>query len=460
MNRNQWLQKGSAATDAANAIIKTAKDAGRPMTDDEANQVEAHLAANKQAVAEIAKLDRQEQLEADAAGAALTYAAPGATPPPSPMGGAEGARDLKAEVGLPNLLSDRNFGMKGINHYLHEVARVANGKRSERLDAVETALKSIKGLEGGATFNGDEGGFLIAPPAVSDQVYKRAIEIMPFIDQCQKVIVPGNVWLCRSLKDGDRSSAVYRHGGIRVYWRDEGQSVEDSKIKSRVDTLKLHALDAMVYATEEELSDTLNYGDLMTGLVGQAYADEMLEYLLWGTGVGQPLGLLKSGACVEIDKETNQPTDTLVIANFIKMWAAIWGRQKCMWLYNADCLVQMMSLVVDTGAGVTVPVYLPPNGLSADPYDRIFGRQAYETDHCSAIGDAGDVALVDPSPYVVATKGSLIPEQAVSMHFKFDTHEQAFRFSLRFDGRLPWDVSITPRKGAIKRSPAVKLGAR
>jgi hypothetical protein len=77
-----------------------------------------------------------------------------------------------------------------------------------------------------------------------------------------------------------------------------------------------------------------------------------------------------------------------------------------------------------------------------------------------ALSTAGDVSLVDPGAYKAVTKGAAIPEMAVSLHFKFDSHEQAFRFVFRFDGRLPWDTHLTPRKGTTYKSAAVKLGAR
>lgn len=458
---NIHLRNAKAAHSRAKALADKAKAENREMNAEELTAFDAAMAEfeSEKQLGEAMLAREQKLAAADAAVAGIE--------PPAPVASASlpvgAGTPPVVSVGLPNLLADRALGFKSANHYMHDVLRASLGQGlSPELTRVKTALDSVKAASGAATFNGEDGGFIVAPPEYSDMIYARAVDQLPFLDQVEKVYVKGNSWICRSLKDADKSSSAYRHGGIVVYLVDEGDSITSSKPKFRLDTLKLHKMGALVYATQEEIDDAPGFGDSMMNNVAVAFANEITEYCLWGTGVGQPQGILQSDACVSITKESAQAANTLLTANVLKMWAAMWsaGRGKCMWLYNADLFTHLVGLVVDTGAGVTFPVYMPPGGLADAPHGRIMGRPAFETEHMPALSTAGDLSLVDPSPYKLVTKGAAIPEMAVSMHFKFDSHEQAFRFTYRLDGRLPWDTYLTPRKGTTYRSAAVKLGAR
>jgi HK97 family phage major capsid protein len=106
-----------------------------------------------------------------------------------------------------------------------------------------------------------------------------------------------------------------------------------------------------------------------------------------------------------------------------------------------------------------MPVYMPPNGLSASPFATILGRPAIPHLACKAIGDVGDISFVDLSQYVTAVKTGGVKSD-VSMHLWFDQALTAFRFMMRVDGR-PWlSQAISPPNGSSTLSPFITLAAR
>lgn len=181
---------------------------------------------------------------------------------------------------------------------------------------------------------------------------------------------------------------------------------------------------------------------------------------MFGTGVGQPLGAFASDACISTTKETGQAADTVVFENIVNASANLWEQSagKANWYYNQECLPQLRTMVISVGTG-GIPVWLPGNITSGIP-NTLDGRPAYSTEHCEALGDAGDVVVGDFSQYLLATKGTV--QTAMSVHLRFDYDEIAFKSTFRVDGRPAWEQSLRPRKGASAKrvSPWVKIAAR
>jgi HK97 family phage major capsid protein len=88
------------------------------------------------------------------------------------------------------------------------------------------------------------------------------------------------------------------------------------------------------------------------------------------------------------------------------------------------------------------------------------GRPVIPIEHCSALGDLGDILLADMSQYYLATKGGV--QMASSIHVQFLTDETVFRFVYRVDGQPSWNVALTPHLSTAGQtlSPFVTLAAR
>jgi len=222
--------------------------------------------------------------------------------------------------------------------------------------------------------------------------------------------------------------------------------------------LELKELIGLAYATNRLLQDA----GALEAVFLQAFSEEMAwmkeDARINGTGAGQPLGILNSPATVQVDKESGQ-TRKLVYENIVAMWSRLWSRSRgnSVWLINQDLepFLFTMTLAVGTGGG---PVYLPPGGANDAPYGRLMGRPVVAVEYCKTAGTSGDIILWDPTQYVEITKGGMIADQ--SIHVRFTTNENTFRFITRVDGQPLWNTSLTPANGTAKQSPQVKLESR
>jgi HK97 family phage major capsid protein len=114
-------------------------------------------------------------------------------------------------------------------------------------------------------------------------------------------------------------------------------------------------------------------------------------------------------------------------------------------------------MTIGTG-GTTLVAYMPPGGLSANPYATLMGRPVVPVEWCATLGTVGDIILADLRHYVTATKGMIEPN--MSIHLRFDYDESVFRFIFRIDGQPWWTAALTPYKGANTQSCFVALATR
>ena len=126
---------------------------------------------------------------------------------------------------------------------------------------------------------------------------------------------------------------------------------------------------------------------------------------------------------------------------------------------NSEVMQQLLLMSMNVGTG-GLPVYIGPNGMADSPHGRLMGRPAFETDHCAALGDTGDIIWADFSDYVLVTKGSTLPKTAMSVDLRFLYDETAWKMTWRRDGRSKWDRPMTPRKGSQTVSQYVMLDER
>ena len=259
-----------------------------------------------------------------------------------------------------------------------------------------------------------------------------------------------------SRKDGSR------WGGVLAYWANEADTVTAKKPKFREIDMRLKKLFGLGYATDELLADAAALQSVLT----QAFTEELLfkteDAIINGTGSGQPLGLLNSGAVISVAKESGQAADTVVTANVVNMFARlpIRSAKNAVWLINQDVWPQLWQLTLGSGAAVVL-LYAPP-GVSGPnvnaPFGTLLGRPVLPVEYCATLGDLGDFQLVDLSQYLMIDKGGM--SQASSMHVRFVNDEMTFRFIYRVDGQPAWNKPVTPFKGTNTLSPFISLAAR
>lgn len=253
-----------------------------------------------------------------------------------------------------------------------------------------------------------------------------------------------------SRADGSRS------GGVQIFWTEEGGTKADSKPALRQIELSLKKLIGLYYATDELLADASALEAIVSKIFADEFAFVLQNALFDGDGAGKPLGFLQSNALVTVPKEGGQAAASVVKANIDKMYSRLWARglPRSVWFINQDVQPALDSLV-DAGNN---SVYLPPGGLSAQPFGTLKGRPVVPIEQSKTLGTLGDITFCDLGEYYYATKGPM--QTASSIHVRFVNDETAFRFVLRVDGTPAWNNVLTPFQGTATQSPFIALATR
>lgn len=258
--------------------------------------------------------------------------------------------------------------------------------------------------------------------------------------------------------DKNHTSSV--SGGLTVTRRPEAVAASSSRFEMEQVELKANGLFGLAFATEEILTDSpISFAALIASGFAQEFPAAVLKEKIRGIGGSEMLGVLNSPAKIEVAAEGGQSADTILALNVIKMRARCWGYGDAIWIANHETMPQLIqaAIVVEgSNGGGLITVYQP--SLREDVPDMLLGRPIFYSEFASAIGDVGDLMLLNMSQYLEGVYQPL--QSAESVHVRFVNHERAFKFWLRNAGAPWWRSALTPHKGAATLSPFVTLAAR
>jgi HK97 family phage major capsid protein len=350
---------------------------------------------------------------------------------------------------------DPRCGFKNFGEYALAVKDACQpGKKPD--DRLALMTKAASGMGEGF---GSDGGFLV-PPEFSRRLLERVYAQENLLAMTDNYTVGGNAMTFPRNAETSRANGS-RWGGVRAYWREEGDQGTASKPTFGRLQLNLHKLFMLVHASDELLSDV--QGMALEQYLLRVATDEINfvvgDAIINGTGAGQPVGLLNSACTIAVAKEAGQAAATVLTENIVKMWARMWSpcRANAVWLINQDVEPQLHLMTVGVGTGGVV-TYLPPGGLSVKPYATLLGRPVLPVEWCATLGTVGDIILADLRHYVTITRGLI--ETALSIHLRFDYDESSFRFIFRVDGQPWWASALTPYKGSSTQSCFITLATR
>lgn len=346
----------------------------------------------------------------------------------------------------PGTNDEKRFASFGEQLLAAYRAAAPGGKVDERL-----TTRAASGLN---ETTPSDGGFLVQQDFVTE-LLKRTYETGILASKVKKIPISTNAnGLKINAVDEESRANGSRWGGVQTYWEGEAEALTASKPKFRQMELSLKKLTGLCYATDELLQDAA----ALEAVIRQAFAEEfgfkIDDSILSGSGTGEPLGILNSGAVIKVDKEKDQ-TDIIKVENLIKMWNRLWSRSRAnaVWYINQELEPYLYTLKIGDK-----PVYIPAGGLSEKPYGTLFGRPVVPLEQCSAAGDVGDIILADVGQYLLIDKGGV--KAASSIHVRFLYDENVFRFIYRVDGKPIWNKPLTPYKGSASVSPFVALAKR
>ena len=346
----------------------------------------------------------------------------------------------------PQKPEEKRFATLGEQLLAAYRAAMPGGHTDERL-----STRAASGLNESTP---SDGGFLVQQDFVTE-LLKRTYETGILASKVKKIPISTNAnGLKINAVDEDSRANGSRWGGVQTFWEAEADEHTGSKPKFRQMELSLKKLTGLCYATDELLQDAA----ALEAVIRQAFAEEfgfkMDDAILSGSGEGEPLGILNSGALVKVEKEKDQK-DTITVENLIKMWNRLWSKSRAnaVWYINQEIEPFLYTLKLGDK-----PVYIPAGGISEKPYGTIFGRPVVPLEQCSAAGEVGDIILADVGQYLLIDKGGI--KAASSIHVRFLYDENVFRFIYRVDGKPIWNKPLAPYKGKATVSPFITLDKR
>jgi len=367
----------------------------------------------------------------------------------------EGKLNLTVKQANPE--KDRKCGYENQTEFFMDVINAGmNGNRPDKLsDKLTPLAANTVGSDEARVASNPDGGFLIPPAFLSD-----LLSVDPNATQVdtgaytRKVPMASDLVYVNARVDKNHTSSV--SGGFQVYRREETGTVDASKQTYEQIKLQANSLMGLSYATEEILQRSpISFA----ALIQSGFSDEKMSKLnyerIWGTGVGEFLGVMNSAAKIEVAKEGSQTADTINGTNIAKMRARAWRYGSCIWLANQDTLTQLMAAHI-AGTNTDVFLYAPGNGV--DKPDTLFGRPILFDENCATLGDAGDILLVNWNEYLEGMLGGASFME--SIHVRFIYNERAFRFTIYNDGQPWWRSALTPKKSTTTLSPYVALAER
>ena len=452
MTVEKLRESQQASHDNATAIVAAADAEGRQLNNDEIARVKGYteeFTSLAQQIEQRQQLETQTQTLAEPAERRTSQTEPSTEP-----------AGLSRITGGTFRNDDRGmWGFRDMGEYGKAVAHAS--RPGAQID--QRLLTEQRADPDGANEGMDsEGGFAVPPDA------RRTINELirgedSLLGRCDEIPVESN-----RLTVPTDESAPWGSTGIQAYWDAEQTQATQSKPVLQEVGVDLYKLRALAPATDELLADNSAMSAYLNRKLPEVITYKVNEAIIAGTGAGQPLGLINSGAAVSVAKVGSQVADTVVGQNILDMWSRMWGpsRANAVWLVNQDTEVQLNTLMkvgkLDTGAadsGWGISLYTPPGGLSQAPYGTLMGRPVIPQQACKTVGDVGDVILVDLKQYLATTKGGGITMSS-SIHLWFDWDVTAFKAVVRMGGQPWWSAAVSPKNGSNTLSPIVTIAAR
>lgn len=427
MSKKLREHKARKATLVQQASALTAAAAGRDFTEEESTQFDGLRA-------QIEGVNRQIEAE-------------------------EFLVEQQRSVDLPgNILSvhdnredDDTRGFRNAGEFYRAVAQAGRGRGVDPRLSIGAAAPSTFSNESA----GADGGFAI-PPEFSRELWRLSLGEDSLLPLTANTEISGNSMIFP--KD---ESTPWGGTGVQVQWQAEAAAAGQSKLVMGTQAMVLHKLMGLVPMSNELVEDGFAVGSYLTPLLSDRITWKVNEAILFGTGVGQPLGCLTNAGqngspCIVQAKESGQATQTLDPKNITKMVQRllVGELKRSVWIGTPDILTPLEALTVGQ-----FPVYLSNTNLAESPYGMLKGRPLVLSEHAAAFSSQSDLSLVSLKGYRTITNAAGI-QTDTSMHLFFDADAMAFRIRFRMNGMPILSAPVTPPKSGSTRSHFVTLQAR
>ena len=338
---------------------------------------------------------------------------------------------------------DPKCGFKAPRDFLLKVIEAPNARRlDDRLQFLAAAGSDEQG-----EYSDPHGNFLL-PVGFSPTLMTTPTEADPIAGRTTALPMTSPVVEWPARVDKDHTTSV--SGGLIVTRKAETVAAVASRMKFEKIRLSVDDLFGVAIATERILSDSpISFAALLDAGFNDEFAARILFERLYGSGIGEFLGILNSPCLVAIARNT---ATSIKGADILTARRRCWRYSEAIWLTNHDCYEDLAKAHI---AGTNGDVFLFNPARGEDVPDMLLGRPVFFTEFAETKGTKGDLILGTWSQYLEGTYQTV--ERAESIHVRFLEHERVFKFWLRNAGAPWWNAALTPKKGAATLSPFVTI---
>lgn len=447
MERIEMLRKKLAEmVQKENQIFQAAQAAGKLLGDEEKEQVRA-------IAAERAALEDEINLNVDA----LEAQARLERPAPSPV-----SDDVEAQKALEEQERQRRAGTPGRaaaptpgvrppitrRDVIDPADTPTQGFASEadwfhaiRIAAANPSLidRRLTAAQAAATTfanegSGPEGGW--AQPA---EYSKEIIEA-----------VMGAATLLGRMRPLPSSSNIYQipvdettqHGttGVQAAKTAEGAAATVSNLALQARVVQLYKAVSIVNVTEELATDNPATVAYINRVMARQLNGVVERWLLRGTGLGEPLGILSAPALVSVAAESSGNTSgTLIRKNLSKCSGRLLPGfdNEAFWVLSPSARIEVEDLLLTAGGNTGRDIMQGFQGT-------LLGKPYVTSMEAQPVGTAGDATVVAPSGFLTLVRAGGIQMQA-TIYFYFDQGLQTLRAYLRI-GQVPLlSTAVVPK---------------
>lgn len=320
-------------------------------------------------------------------------------------------------------------------------------------DASDEDIKLAKMMGGPTGLNTDvpsDGGFLVGQER-STTIIQRSYETGVILSRVRRMpIGPNSNGMKLPAIDETSRANGSRYGGIASGWLGQGNTLTAGRPKFREMDMKLRKVGAFVYATDEQIADSIALEGWINTYLPLELQFRVEDAFVNGLGGNQPLGAALGDHVISVTRATTgHITSDDFRAMYSKMWAPLRSNAVFLIDQSSEPDLDLLTIAVGTG-GVLDPSFKAAGTTPGQKYPTYKGVPIITVEYCAQLGTAGDLVMVAFDEYLSIDKGGV--EQAVSLHVAFLTDEAVYRFMYRVDGQMSWNNTLTLKSGAVVSS--------
>ena len=319
----------------------------------------------------------------------------------------------------------------------------AGGAADDRLERLsEDGMDILSAITGGELW---AGGALV-PESMLPELRVDPLTPRPLRSLCTPWrMTSGSQRFPYAFSDDHSSDAPY---GMQYRWEpdDDTDVLDESTPTFAAARARAKLLEAYMPVEYPLIEDAAEAFESAISRVAQVVYNWVLDQaIIRGSGAGQPRGIIDAPGTITVDRSTADEIGSVDLATAeARLLPAC--SERALWLMHPAARSQVRQ------RGESALRVGGATGLTLD------GRRAIVTEHCSALGVAGDLILADLGAYQLYDRQAVMVDLSSLAPEAFGRWRTLVRVTARLDGQPGLSEPITPAEGTDKLSAFVVLG--